>query len=174
MWSQPWSYAELIEAAACVLGAMGLAGLAAAVLAARKGYHIGLWACAGATVVGLAALAFLPAVDGAGSVQKQERRRQRGNKAGGYLAAAAVVAALAVSFATNPGEDELKRFVKKDLPQSHDPRVAEVMANAQWWGYRANRHSLGLFSTATIQVSGQGSVKLIGFWGAWRGAARAG
>jgi len=174
MWSQPWTFTELAEVAACVLGAMSLAGLAAGVLARWKSYDAGLWACAGATVVGLAALAFLPRVAAAGSAQKQERRRHRGNKAGEYLAAAALVTALVVSFATNPGEDELKRFIEKDLPQSHDPRVAAVMANAQWWGYRVNRHNLGLFSTATVQISGQGKVNLVGFWGAWRAAAKAG
>jgi hypothetical protein len=170
MFSQPLTYAELALGAAGVLAALVVAGLAAGLLARRKGYDGGLWGVAGAALVGLVALAFLPSVYDARSSDARQRRRLTGNRVGGGLAAAAVLLALGVSFATNPDEAALKRFIREKLPQARDARVASRMTG----GLGApdfKRRSYGAYSTATVLAPAGGRVKVIGFWGAWWAAA---
>src|SRR5262249_6210995 len=169
MLSHPLSYPELATLAAGALGTLVLAGLAAGALAHRKGYDAGLWAFAGATVIGLVALAFLPSADDSESPDGRQWRRLAGNRAGGCFAALWLVA-LVASFATNPDEDDLKRFARNELPRAHDEGVAGVMAGAQGSDCQVTRQNCGLYSTGTVRVSGHGSVKTIGFWGAWRAA----
>jgi hypothetical protein len=172
VFSQPLTYAELAGGAAGAFGALVVAGVAASLLARRKGYDGGLWGIAGAALVGLVALAFLPSAYDAGSFDDQARRRRTGNRIAGCLAAAVVLIALVVSFATNPDEAALKRFIREKLPQARDGRVASRMAG----GLGApdfKRHSYGVYSTATVQAPAGGRVKVIGFWGAWWAAAEA-
>jgi hypothetical protein len=170
MFSQPLTYAELAGVAAGLFGALVVAGVAASLLARRKGYDGGLWGVAGAALVGLVALAFLPSADDAGSFDAQARRRRTGNLIGGFLAGAVVLVALAVSLATNPDEVALKRFIGEKLPHARDARVARMMTG----GLGApdfKRRGYGVYSTATVLAPAGGRVKVIGFWGAWWAAA---
>jgi hypothetical protein len=171
MFAQPLTYVELAGASAVVLAALVVAGLAARLLARHKGYDGGLWGVAGAALIGLVVLAFLPSAYNAGSFDAQARRRLIGNRIAGFLAAAAVLIAVAASFATNPDDSQLRRFIVVKLPLARDGRVASMMANGGWGPLLFKRSSYGVYSTATIFLPEGGRVRVIGFWGAWWAAA---